>query len=260
MTAKTCAQCGCGHEDPSGSLPHADGNPYPQYTPEHRVWAIARKHGQASASWVTDGNTTKDRYRELLTGIREGDPAVLDSLPSPGLGEGYEARDLLAEAGWVPHDGTALRDELIEQYEAGVQEAFWHQVERDCIGQLKAEPEDLNEIMEFDHPVTVDADGIVTDAEDAYAPELIMPVDEDGQALLSADEHLKAQAGDAGWTLLTGWTGQYGYRGPVMHPSEFVGGRLAEHIIANPGTYVVTAVETDDGDEEPAGWAIAYRE
>ena len=260
MTAKTCAQCGCGHEDPSGSLPHADGNPYPQYTPEHRVWAIARKHGQASASWVTDGNTTKDRYRELLTGIREGDPMVLDSLPSPGLGEGYEARDLLAEAGWVPHDGTALREELISQYETGVQEAFQHQVERDCIEQLKAEPEDLNDEMDFDHPVTVDGDGIVHDAEGVYAPELVMFVDEDGQDIDADDEGIKRQARGAGWTLLEGWTGQYGYRGPVMHPSEFVGGRLAEHIIATPGTYVVTAVETDDGDDEPAGWVIAYRE
>ena len=108
----------------------------------------------------------------------------------------------------------------------------------------------LNELMEFDHPVYVSVDGTVTDPPGPlYAPELFGV----------NDRGLQAQARSAGWAgLLTGCTGQCGYNGPVMHPSERVGGGLERDILANPGWYVLTAVEDDDGDLEPYGWAIAY--
>ena len=107
----------------------------------------------------------------------------------------------------------------------------------------------LNDLMEFDHPIYVSDDGTVADPLcPLYAPELI-GVD---------DSELQAQAHNAGWAgLLAGYTGQYGYNGPVMHPSEYVGGGLERYILANPGWYVVTAV-VDDEDYEPYGWAIAY--
>ena len=107
----------------------------------------------------------------------------------------------------------------------------------------------LNELMEFDHPVYVSADGTVADPPcPLYAPELF-GID---------DNELQSQARSAGWAgLLTGYTGQYGYNGPVMHPSEYVGGGLERYILATPGWYVVTAV-MDDEDYEPYGWAIAY--
>lgn len=107
----------------------------------------------------------------------------------------------------------------------------------------------LNDLMEFDHPVYVTADGTVTDPPcPLYAPELFG----------TDDSELQAQARDYGWAgLLTGYTGQYGYNGPVMHPSEYVGGGLERDILVNPGWYVVTAV-VDDGDLEPYGWAVAY--
>lgn len=264
-----CTDCGC-TLGPNGEHPveNADGNPYAQFTPEHRVWAKATEHGQAAASWAISYND-KRRCREVLTGIREGDPAVLDSIHSPAgdLSDGgdYTEADLLEDAGWVPHDGTALRDELTEQYQARVPEAFWHQVERDCIGQLKADPGDLNGIMEMDHVIAVDADGIVTEPSGSYAPELIMYTDEDDQDTDKNDAGLHEQAKAAGWQLLTGYSGQWRYSGPVMHPSEHVGGRLADHILENPGEYVVTEVTAlgpteDDDDAEPAGWAICYRE
>lgn len=75
-----------------------------------------------------------------------------------------------------------------------------------------------------------------------------------------------------GWELLTGFTGQYSYNGPVMHPSEFIGGGLETYILETPGYYVALVVEghcdydgTTDCDPEtgcncePAGWAIAYK-
>lgn len=118
---------------------------------------------------------------------------------------------------------------------------------------------ELNEIMDFDHPVLIGPDGSVHDGlEGVYAPELVMETDDDGQILDQHEQDYIEQARSQGWELLTGWTGQYGYRGPVMHPSEFVGGALADHIRETPGTYVVIAVECDQ-DSNPAGWAVARK-
>lgn len=118
----------------------------------------------------------------------------------------------------------------------------------------------LNEIMDFDHPVLVGPGGTITDKlPGVYAPELHMETDDDGQILDEHEQDYVEQARRQGWELLTGWTGQYSYHGPVMHPSEFVGGALADHIRETPGIYVVVTVETDDDSEDAAGWAVAYR-
>lgn len=122
----------------------------------------------------------------------------------------------------------------------------------------------LRDVMEFDHVVRVTADGNVFDAEPGvpYAPELY---------------HDETNDYDVGpWSLMTGYTGQYGYRGPIMHASEFIGGGMARDIRATPGLYVAVVCNvdscedcvTEDGDEipdpecrgehEPAGWAVAY--
>lgn len=106
----------------------------------------------------------------------------------------------------------------------------------------------LNDIMEFDHVITVGADGSIADADGLYAPDVYMD-----------DDH---PVEGSGWTVLRGFTGQHGYGGHVMHPSEFIGGGLEDHIRQNPGHYVVVEVRDEDGefdDAEPVGWAIAYR-
>lgn len=119
----------------------------------------------------------------------------------------------------------------------------------------------LNVVMEFDHPIRVNGDGTVTeDVPGIYAPELLMPVHADSQILAEDEADYIGQAKRQGWQLLKGWTGQSGYSGVVMHPSEYVGGALADYILETPGVYVVISVETDDNDENAAGWAIAYRE
>lgn len=105
--------------------------------------------------------------------------------------------------------------------------------------------DELNNLMDFDHVIEVHDDGTVTDAAPGiYAPEL------DGEKLYEP----------AGWRLLSGYTGQYGYNGPVMHPSEFIGGGLAKDILTEPGLYVALVVWADDPNDEPAGWAVAFRE
>jgi hypothetical protein len=98
------------------------------------VWAKAQEHGKAAASWVFDGNTPQDTYRYFIRGIEDGDPAVLEGVREPSLsgeyGDDYSEDELMADVGWVPHDGTDLRDELAHQYNEEVSAAFWHEVER----------------------------------------------------------------------------------------------------------------------------------
>lgn len=122
----------------------------------------------------------------------------------------------------------------------------------------------LNDKMDFDHIVTVDAEGNVTDStEDEYF-ELTCVLGDDGEW---HDEFSIPE----GWELLSGFTGQYGYNGPVMHSSEFIGGGMERHILETPGHYVALVVESHCGyteehcseesgcDCEPAGWAVAYK-
>lgn len=71
------------------------------------------------------------------------------------------------------------------------------------------------------------------------------------------------------WRALTGYTGQHGYRGAVMHSSEYLGGRLLSDILDTPGVYAIATAEVychtlghdyDDcpvgRDHSPAGWVV----
>jgi hypothetical protein len=119
--------------------------------------------------------------------------------------------------------------------------------------------ETLNDTMEFEHVIRVLSDGGITEPIEPHAPDLDTYGD---------DADLIASAKRQGWELLAGWTGQYGYAGPVMHASEYIGGALARWILSNPGLYVALVVESDDtqyepdagAETEPAGWCVAYRE
>lgn len=101
----------------------------------------------------------------------------------------------------------------------------------------------LDEIMEFDHVIRVNADGSVTDEPSLYAPSLY-------------DEELDSDK----WEFFTtGYSGQHGYSGPIMHNSEYIGGALERDILATPGVYVAIVANWSPGaDEEDTieGWAI----
>lgn len=100
---------------------------------------------------------------------------------------------------------------------------------------------ELNHIMEFGRVVWSDGHGGVWDDVPLYAPEVAG----------GNEREQTAYAERQGWSLLTGWTAQYGYHGAHMHPSEYVGGRLADFILTTAGFYVTVAL--DDA------WVIAYR-
>jgi hypothetical protein len=123
----------------------------------------------------------------------------------------------------------------------------------------------LNDFMEFDHVVEVKPGGEVTDAPGVHGPgETWVKVDDDGQ-MVSLDPAAINIDNGQGWSLLTGFSGQHGYSGPIMHSSEVVGGGLERYIVSHPGFYVVTEVlgsppPGDEGGWDPVGWAVAYRE
>lgn len=143
----------------------------------------------------------------------------------------------------------------------------------------------LNSIMQFDHVVRVAPDGTVTDRVDGvWAPEIHIDTDDDGQILDQHERDMVEYVRSQGWELETGWTGQYLAKGsPVMHTSEFIGGALADHILATPGLWVACVVDTDNPEcrddvegcvissrcqgcedngreREGAGWVLAFRE
>ncbi|MFI0265603.1 hypothetical protein [Streptomyces luteogriseus] len=126
---------------------------------------------------------------------------------------------------------------------------------------------DLNAKMEIGHVVYIRKGGAVVDAINVHAPEINCdytgPFD-DAQISDADEEAMGESVKSQGWTLETGWTGQYLYSGAIMHPSEFIGGKLAEHIRETPGLWVALSVELHPEDEnaesESAGWVLAYRE
>ena len=104
--------------------------------------------------------------------------------------------------------------------------------------------------VDFDHVFTVTDTGEIVDGPaGVYAPDVWHDDDED--VIVSSRER---------WSALTGYTGQYGYNGAVLHASEYFGGGLARDVLATPGTYVVVVVsvlpDDDDPEPEPAGWTV----
>ena len=112
----------------------------------------------------------------------------------------------------------------------------------------------LNDVMEFDHVIQVDEFGTVTDAPGLYAPEVYVICDSDGQMI--DGPHI---GGRGSWEFMDGYSGQDRYSGPIMHASEFIGGRMERDILATPGTYVVVVVVDPDDLDDPVGWAVLRR-
>lgn len=125
----------------------------------------------------------------------------------------------------------------------------------------------LNDIMEFGHLIRVREGGVIEDDYKLqervkfYAPESVdVSTDGKGNILDAHDKAMIEELKGQGWSFMDGYSGQQGYSGPIMHRSEFIGGGLERDIREQPGYYVAVTVETDDEDEEPAGWAVLYRE
>lgn len=101
--------------------------------------------------------------------------------------------------------------------------------------------------VEFDHAFRITEDGTITDdgLDNVHAPELV-------------DEQIYSDSWEF-WT--TGRSNQDSYQGPIMHPSEYIGGGLERDLLSEPGVYVVVVASytPDDPSEEDSpteGWAI----
>jgi len=112
---------------------------------------------------------------------------------------------------------------------------------------------DLNKIVEFDSAFRVDEEGNVICADGIYAPDVYVVTDKDGQIIGGA--HISGE----GWTFVYGYSQQDSYGGPIMHPSEFLGGRMAQDVLDAPGVYVLCEVIDPDDCEDLIGWVLLER-
>lgn len=115
--------------------------------------------GTAAASWFFDGNTAPEAYAHVYAGIQDGDPEVMDRLPSPDwsgqwdtgldfndvvndeIGEDEMGEYIQMEETGDGESGPSVTvwydlDELIDVYDAAYQQAAHHEIERVCILQL----------------------------------------------------------------------------------------------------------------------------
>jgi hypothetical protein len=120
---------------------------------------------------------------------------------------------------------------------------------------------ELDELMDFGRTIHVHEDGSVTTDGPDCGEVLVLDIDGDGGADDPTPYDVQMYLG-RGWSLLSGFTGQYGYNGPIMHSSEFIGGRLADYILTVPGYYCNVVVDaypiSEDAESENVGWAVAY--
>lgn len=120
----------------------------------------------------------------------------------------------------------------------------------------------LNDQMDFDHVIRITDDGTVADAPGEYAPEVVVECADDdaGSITAEAEAEMVRNVERQGWELMTGYTSQYGYRGPIMHASEHVGGDLERDIRATPGLYVVVEpIGMYTSEEQAIGWVVARK-
>lgn len=93
---------------------------------EDRAGELGEKAGKLAGAWIIDGNTPDERCRELLEGIEDCDPLIMDSLPlAPLSGEwadGPSQRSIALELGIDPDgdDALAAADAYADAFGSGV--------------------------------------------------------------------------------------------------------------------------------------------
>jgi hypothetical protein len=119
---------------------------------------------------------------------------------------------------------------------------------------------ELRDLMEFGQVVRVRDDGTVEAVPDVRAPEVETETTDDGSILKEHEADMIRAVRRQGWSLLSGWTGQYGYSGVGLHSSEYIGGNLEDHIRETPGLWVACRITLADGDGDADSWVVAHRE
>lgn len=90
--------------------------------------------GLAAATWVFDGNTSRETYERVLKGIEDGDPEIYDAYRLPDLSgedaDGMTPVGLAAVLGLDFFAQAEAVDKACEDWEYGVGDGFWNSVER----------------------------------------------------------------------------------------------------------------------------------
>lgn len=123
---------------------------------------------------------------------------------------------------------------------------------------------ELDSLMGFEEVIAVTGHGRIVRVGGVSVPEAhIGALDDDARSIMPEhDRALIAYFRRHGWELETGWTGQQGdhRNNPLLHPSEYIGGRLEEHIRETPGLWVAVPVYDEGTGESTGYWAVAHRE
>lgn len=98
---------------------------------------IGRANGRSAATWVFDGNTSRETYAAVLKGLEEGDPAVYDAYRE--YADDYSESDLAFNLGLDSIDDLDPdeRDEITDAYLQAADDEFWRAVES-CARQMLA--------------------------------------------------------------------------------------------------------------------------
>lgn len=96
------------------------------------AYIAGHEAGKNAASWVFDGNTTRETYEHVLKGIEDVDPMVMDMYRVPDLSgewaDGMTPDALINELGIDPYSDDA--DTACDEWEQAVWDGFWEEVER----------------------------------------------------------------------------------------------------------------------------------
>ncbi len=106
--------------------------------------------GKAAGSWLLDGNSTEQAARALLRGIEDGDPEVMDALPSSPLsGEWADdplPRDVLDGLGLDEDDDAA--EDVLRAYEDAYSRGVEDEAVRSARAMLGLDDEQLEHYIE----------------------------------------------------------------------------------------------------------------
>jgi len=84
--------------------------------------------GQNDGSWAVDGNTSAETAQAIIRGYEDGDPEVMDMMPSPLSGEfadGPFLPDIFEQVtGDRDYQGDDASD-LLDAYEMAYSDAYW---------------------------------------------------------------------------------------------------------------------------------------
>lgn len=92
--------------------------------------SLGAEHGKNAGSWTTDGNTTRETALRIYEGLRDGDPEVVDLLPSPPNADAVDS--------WHSSEATELErvalrsDAGADAYYAAFSQACEDEVGRAC--------------------------------------------------------------------------------------------------------------------------------